>query len=558
MRLFKNLLALLSICVIIQINAFSQLIWPDDEPAVIWRKAHGSSGSAEFSSSWPKHISEICQDTSLLDTLNATMSLRLKKWCNRYQNAPFFNFTANLSSHSLNKRFPLGDSLDDFGNRNGSALALKVTSEQGKSWKSLPPLAKFEIQYPFSKSTYAYFRFNIARVLDAWHDDELGFNIPWGPADLDINEPSLGYFTWNLPFFALSLGRFPIHWSPSPNYGVSLSSSVPYHDGISLSLKSPVLRYHYLISGFNPWLSGTPAAPGNDFPIGSEEYRQRNPERNFNSRNRIYDEPVKTMSAHRLEIDLKYLEFGITEIVMVGGKNLSLRDGNPFVIFHNNYGDGFSSLGVSVDLKLNLLKKATVFSELFLDELKESDDGGAETRLGWLIGIEHMFQINQAVFYHSIHVIRTDPFLYNHSLPYLTLYSRHIIKSNYIELGSRPFVDTYVIDYPLGYFRGPDAFDLWYDIHGHFTEKISGSLKAGLLRQGEKDPYSIFENKKISSPSGIEETEYRLALSANYQINPHLNTSLGYGCQYLQNLHHVYDDVTFRQQVFGTVSWALY
>lgn len=534
----------------------AQLIWPNDELGSTWRRAIASFPGSRFTSVWPKSVAEICRDTSEFIN-NELVFEELKKLCRTYSKLPFFNLQVNLASHALNKRYPLGDSLDDLSSGNGTALAYKVTPDQGQSWEALPPLLQMELQYPFSQCALVYFRLNVMRIVDAWHNDPFSLNIPTGGVnDVDINEPSLGYFNFNRDFIAVHLGRFPVHWSPSSQYGLTLTSSVPYHDGLMVSLKIPNIRYHYLISSINPWLSGTPTQPGTPFPIGSEEYRQRNPPRDFNSRNRVYDQPLKTMFGHRLEMILGRFEAGITELVMIGGKPPSLRDGNPFIFFHNNYGDGFDNVGLSIDGKVKLPGKFNFFGELFLDEIQEADDGGSPTNLGWMIGAEYNFTWEGVSFFHCFHLTKTDPFLYNYEKPYLTFYSRHVLKSNFIELGSKPFIDTYVIDYPLGYFRGSDALDFWYNIQCRLTEKISADLELGWLQQGEKDAYSLHEKEELSSPSGVTESETRLSFSVHYQFTPRMNTVLGYGFQYLDQLHHHAENEAFRQQVIGRLSWS--
>jgi hypothetical protein len=204
-----------------------------------------------------------------------------------------------------------------------------------------------------------------------------------------------------------------------------------------------------------------------DYPVGSEEWRQRHyPGRlNDNAHLRVYDNRVKTLIAHRLEVFLGPVNAGITELNVIGGKVPDFLDLNPFSIYHNDFKDGFANVSVSLDAKARLPHGFAVFGELFLDDVRYSETEGKSSPnvLGLLAGLEHAwnrnpeFEIRQAV-----QIIQTDPLLYRAYQPYKTLHSRMILTSNNQENGANPFVDKYVVDYPLGYARGGDALDYRY------------------------------------------------------------------------------------------------
>ena len=40
--------------------------------------------------------------------------------------------------------------------------------------------------------------------------------------------------------------------------------------------------------------------------------------------------------------------------------------------------------------------------------------------------------------------------------------SRHVLASNFGGTRGPTLTDRYVVDYPIGYLRGGDAFDFWY------------------------------------------------------------------------------------------------
>ena len=182
-----------------------------------------------------------------------------------------------------------------------------------------------------SSRTFAYLRLGLRRDFSAWRRDDLALNVPLATKEVDLNEPSLGYLNWTGDYLDLTVGRLPLHWSPSPEFGLALSDAVPFHNAVQAVLKMPRLRYRFLVSSLNPWLEGTPSGntSSGSFPVGSEEWRQRHyPDLpgSENAHRRIYDARSKTLIAHRLETQWEPAAFGVTEAYVVGGKVSDLRD----------------------------------------------------------------------------------------------------------------------------------------------------------------------------------------------------------------------------------------
>ncbi len=507
---------------------------------------------ASLNSSWPVACGSYEQSKDSLKLLSPNKCLSSSKKFN-------LNLNGALSTQTHEKRFPLGEVLDNLGNSSNSTLVFRVHPETGRQWNNLQPVLQTELGVFFSPQLYAHLKINLQRNLDAWHDDPIGLNLPKSTDELNINEPSLGYFLWQSSVLDAIVGRFPVHWSPSPSYGLALSQSVPYHDGLHLRLKSKMLHYLYFVSGFNPWLSGTPDSFNGSYPVGSEEYLQRNPglggsSRDYNSRNRVYVEPYKTLFAHRLELHSPYLTLGLSEFELIGGKVPSLRDGSPLIAFHNNFNDGYANGAVSLDIKAKLPYESELFGETFIDEVHEADNKGNPTTLGLMLGFKNSLSFKGKGLTQALHWIKTDPMLYNNTRPYLKLTSRNIIKSNYIPLGSNPFVDTYVIDYPLGYFRGPDALDFWYNAQLTLSNAFAVQVSAAWLQKGVQDTYSVFTQSTKETPTGEVEEEFRFSFSTVYTYKQ-WQFNLGYHIQNISSENNVKDADIVRSQVTSSLRW---
>jgi hypothetical protein len=340
-----------------------------------------------------------------------------------------------------------------------------------------------------------------------------------------------------------------LHWSPSPEFGLALSSAVPYHNGAQFVFKFPRLRYRFLVSSLNPWLEGTPAGgtSSEDYPVGSEEWRQRNYPSiggTGNAHKRVYDARIKTLLAHRLEGWWGPVSLGITETNVVGGKVPDLRDMNPFAVFHNDFRDGYSNNGVSVDALVRLPAGFSLAAEVLMDDLEYSETEGESATtsvLGYLGALRHSFMARGWLFNQSLHAVYTNPFLYGFQQPLNTLASRHVLTSNFQDDSDPVFVDKYVVDYPIGYLRGGDAMDLWYRILAADGGRLSLLLSLGLLAKGEVTLHTPFENYyglRASAPTGTEEREIRMSFEGEYRPIEGIGLQLGAEWRSVKDVDH--------------------
>jgi hypothetical protein len=470
-----------------------------------------------------------------------------------------------LGAYGLGKQRPLGRPFETFNPGWGSIL---VEPEVAGAWADLPPLVKVELQHAFSPKAYIHFRMGLRRDLAAWHEDGLALNAPFASKEVDLNEPSLGYFNWTEDFLDFTLGRFPLHWSPSPEFGLALSSAVPYHNGAQLVFKFPRLRYRFLVSSLNPWLEGTPAGgtSGEDYPVGSEEWRQRNyPDigGTGNAHKRVYDARIKTLLAHRVEGWWGPMGMGITETNVVGGKVPDLRDMNPFAVFHNNFGDGYSNNSMSLDALVRLPAGLSLAAEAFMDDLEWGETEGESATpsvMGYLGALRHSFAAHGWFFSQSVHAVYTDPFLYGFQQPLNTLASRHVLTSNFQEDSDPVFVDKHVVDYPIGYLRGGDAMDFWYILEARRGRSLSAELRIGWLAQGEVSettPFELYYEPHGSAPSGRPEEELRIQGRVGCAWRHGLAFSAGAGFSQVTNVDHEPGRSDLRPGFHAGLSWSL-
>lgn len=509
--------------------AYSERVWPGEEIGKIW---HAQSNIAEkhgHLQSWPLSVGGICSETESSDSgtvaAGTAAQLLLRRYCEEKLTPRPFSITVDLGVYPTGLQHLSGVPFEDFNSGWGSN---RFDPELGNAWSQVPPTIKTELSYPISPKSFLHLRLGLRRDLLAWQGDPLGLNVPLSAQEVDLNEPSLGYFHAENEHFAFTVGRFQVHWSPSPDFGLALSQAVPYHNAAEFTLKMPYARYRFLISSLNPWLEGTPLGDSSSeaYPPGSEEYRQRH----YGQENgagifhkRVYAERNKTLFAHRLEGRIGRLSLGITETQVIGGKFPDLRDAGPFVFFHNDFKDGYTNSALSLDAALDLPSGFSLAGELYLDDIQYADtegDGNTASLLGYLGAVRHAFDARGWVLMQSVHAIRTDPFLYGYAQPLNTMASRHILASNNQEKSDARFVDRFVVDYPMGYLRGGDAYDFWYRMEAWRGDMRLG-FSAAVLNRGEVGlytPYQDYYRSAHDSPSGTPERELRMGLDGGYRM----------------------------------------
>lgn len=549
-------------------NSGSELVWPEDPRAHLREALEARNRRVSPPSAWPMTADELCE--SKADTRDSvgkntvTILPPLHELCQEMSPEGPLGLKAALGAHALGMITPLGAPFEEFS---GGWRSRLTDPELAKAWTELPSAVNFDFRHAFSPRAFAHLRFGLRRDLSSWRRDEAGWNIPLSIRELDLNEPSRGYFHFSGDYIDLTLGRFPIHWSPSPDFGLALSSAVPYHSALSTALKMPRLRYRFLVSSLNPWLEGTPVGgPGENYPVGSEEWRQRNypvKGQSDNAHNRIYDARIKTLIAHRLESWAGPATFGITEINVVGGKPPDIRDANPFAVFHNDFREGYSNNSVSLDAGLRLPFGLLLAGELFLDDVSYSETEGdlkSPNLMGYLSSLRHAFGMSGWTVVHSLHAIRTDPFLYGAHQPLNVSTSRHVLTSNDQRPGDSLFVDKYVIDYPIGYIRGGDAFDFWYRMEARRGLRWRMRFSAALLARGEIDthtPYELYYNPHGESPSGRAEREVRLSVEGFWRGSRGLGLNAGLGWQRITDQGHVAGQDVEEIQASAGATWTL-
>ena len=411
--------------------------------------------------------------------------------------------------------------------------ARRLDPEAARRWEDLPAMGRVDLRAAFD-SVRLFSSLPVRRDVDAWRRDPSGRNLFVSPDELDINVPYEGWLSWSGSSGAkIKVGRFRQSFSPSP-YGVILGNDI-VHDGIHFRIPMGRWSFDWFLSSLNPWLSGIDAEGRMDPASETSLQRTRTV---TNQRGRTYSDPYKTLLLHRLGCRLGQVELAIAEQLIVGGKAPQWRDLVPFVVWHDNYGDGYSKVSTALEAVWSTAGAGRFHAQGVFEDVQVpvGEVEGADPRVvyganfGWMRGWEGAGRWKAAV-----DLSITSATFNNHRIPLLKGVSRRLYRSNNRKQEEPGFVDTWVVDQPLGYRRGSDAVDLWTSVSWNAADSAYGAvLEVDWLNRGDAAVWKdgeLYRNRR-GPLSGNPTTEYRIlpggwiALPLGLRVDAHAGVVL--------------------------------
>jgi hypothetical protein len=420
--------------------------------------------------------------------------------------------------------------MEDFG---GNWLALRIPLQNARYFETLEPFFTLKLGANYKDDFFIHAEFPLRRDIEAWYKDPYKRAYAFDPSELDLNVPTEAWGQWNNPAGFVKFGRFKPEISPTPNS--IIWGGAPHHDAIHWKFSAGLARYDFIIVSLNAWLDS------------NEIKKQQDPTATIpNARGRVYAEPTKNLLLHKAGIDGKYGYFSIIEQSLIGGKNLEFRDFSPFAAWHNNFSYGYSKMSTGFEAGLRPAKNSEFYWQAVIEDVQspvgevEGDKG--YTTLAFLAGYKQKIPLGAFGDIESrIDAVRADPHFNNNKVPLQKMTSRKIYNSNFREQGKPNFADMYIVDYPLGYRRGPDAVDLWWYLkYASADKKFSAELEAAYLRQGDCEIYSDHnECSEREILGGIEEKLFLLDFLANYRYGKYFSLYAGAGFQNAKNKDNI-------------------
>ncbi len=418
---------------------------------------------------------------------------------------------------------------------------------QAYRYDAMKDFADFGFQTSVGNDLYALIDMDIRKEMGNFFAKDDVTNFPFTYLDvfspaIDANFPNEGYISYFNGNLLLQAGREKLSWGPMTD-GLALSDASPYYDQGSFMYTTP--------ADFIKRFSFTFNAISVDPELTPEEYEIQSTSPDPIAGNAVYNEPSKFLFAHRIDLQIfKNLRIGLGELKLLGGKYPDFRDFNPFIIWHNTYGEGYSNDMGDFDFNYVPVDGINVYGEFALDQLTTSLIAGQPINYkprayAYAYGLtknwgnwDDLSQIGVEYYY-------VTPWMYNRWQPYLEFTNRIMRVSE--NPGSRLFTD-----YPFGYLYGPDVETLSFFFNNH-NGPLDTNLAFNWIQKGQittLTPYNP-NDYMATTPTGTAEDIKDFSATFNYNFTKSTSLFFSGDLRYVMNYQN--QDTPNTPTVLGNV-----
>lgn len=258
-----------------------------------------------------------------------------------------------------------------------------------------------------------------------YKDKSKNFFPLFSPKSYDQNFPYKAYVKYkNIKF-----GRDKLSWGSGKYGNLILSDFSKFYDHFTFNYQYKNINYEYAAFTVNPYLT-------------DEEYDK------IKNNGDNYYERIKMFAGHK--IDFRFYEnfvLSLMEAHIIGGKSPDFNMINPLFIFHNTYTEEYSNVIAGIDLSYKD-ENSKYYVSFAVDNWNlDVEKHSHPKQLAYLGGFEKEIKNITVDFEYA----RTSRWIYNRDNEYLKFTNRRHMQVDYI------VKNYYYIDYPIGYYLGPDA-----------------------------------------------------------------------------------------------------
>jgi len=317
-------------------------------------------------------------------------------------------------------------------------------------------------------------------------EDDNWINVPFDPIDIDNNIPYRGIAAFFHPPVELRFGRDKLNLGPGKWSTLTLTRHMPYFDYAKARLFFEGFSFSLYLLRLNPTLNE-----------GEGEYMQdmydgvvSNPEPNAPMNGLSYIERSKHYIIGKLTLTpFDWLALSVAQTNLVGGRDPELPDFNPLIIFHNLYAEGTYSVPLSLTATVVPLRGLKLYADYLFYDAAVGDEKDPEVNpsaMAYQVGLTFVstpyFTLLGGRLRFDAEFSYVDPWVYGKYYSLRQFTSRFIYVEHYV---GRTWVD-----YPLGFYLGPDSLELdlalaygipddrevelWYQLRGRGEVQLSG------------------------------------------------------------------------------------
>ena len=390
-------------------------------------------------------------------------------------------------------------------------------------------------------------------------------NLPSDFIYLDNNFPFRGITTYYSPPIEARIGRDKLHLGPGTWSTLTLSNYMPYFDYAKLRFFWNWMSISLYLISLDPTIS----VEENEYLDEMYNDPDSNPEVNTQYNGKTYIERSKHCALASLFLKpFPWLLMRITQINLIGGRDPDLFDFNPFIVFHNSYKEGTYSVPLSLTTTILPFKGIKLYLDYLLYDFELGDETGnssnpdaAAYQFGFTILSNPFFKLGPGRFRLDFELSYTDPWVYG------KFYNLRKFTSRIINV--EPSVGRFWVDYPLGFYLGPDTLDIHFCLSYGIPGKLEVACEWELIGQGNIDltGWGPENDYTHAGESGYPETgaptnpiNWTNQIGLYSYIVLHKNLTLNLECclEFVQNKNNIVgDNLIFFTSGFSVV-WKIF
>ncbi len=397
---------------------------------------------------------------------------------------------------------------------------------------------------PFLQSSHSYLL-----------DYQYMLNFPLDIIRINNNIPERGIAAFYAPPFELRFGRDKLNLGPGKWSTLTVSKNVPYFDYLKARFFVDWMSYSFHLIQLNPTIS-------TDESIALPNLYKR--EINWPMNGEPFIERSKYLAIARLILTpLPWFSLTIMQTNLIAGRYPWISDLNPFSIYHNNFTEGVYSVPIDVSLSVVPYKGIKLYFEFLLYDASVADEtdptinpSAFAFQAGLTVLSSPFFQIGSGRFRLDTELSLIDPWTYGKYYD-LRKFTTRII---YVE----SFIGRMWVDYPLGYYLGPDVIDLnmalaygvpgdWeFELHWNFT----GKGEIDLYGWGDNSDYAKFPSTR--TPYGNAEWRNDIEVSFYFLPADKVKLKTWYRFRSVVNQFNIPYNTNFYNYCGVETTWKIY
>ena len=408
--------------------------------------------------------------------------------------------------------------------------------------QNMSPFFQFDWEAYLTNNFYWFIGFDLRNQTHFKNNKDLGYkNYSTNVAgfqnfefDMQLNSsfPNRALFSFGGENWSVLLGKDRLSWGHGETGNLVISNNIPSQYLARFSTFFNVFKFSFLTRFFQHQKMYYTNEGWNNTILQATEVQG-----------------LRFYMAHRFEGRFfnNKLSVTVTEAMMYQSDDgqFNFKFLNPVDIFHNYYIRSNSNSTLALEIDFSPIKRLNFYSQIISDDFAifgEPSGGNSDwaipNALGFMLGTKSSFELNKGVFYTSLEVVKTSPFLYLRYRDYDKGNEDNTYGVDYV-VGYGDFNSAIMDEYFLGYPHGGDALvfnlkagwknyknltingNIFYMLHGTF-DKWTKWTPVGNGSNPNYPKWDLFNFLTTNHPSynnkDNEDAKKRNAISHTFDI----------------------------------------